>query len=74
MKIVRSIAGLPIRLTAERLDHIARRHPEMVNQEEKILETLTSPDCVQEGDEWHLDCGKVLSKDAGISEVLYCGV
>ncbi len=50
MKIVRSIAGVPIRLTTERLGHIARRHPEMADQEEKILETITSPDCVQEGD------------------------
>ncbi len=50
MKIVRSIAGVPIRLTTERLNHIARRHPEMADQEGKILETITSPHYVQEGD------------------------
>ena len=41
---------VPIRLTTERLNHIARRHPEMADQEGKILETITSPDYVQEGD------------------------
>ena len=32
------------------MDHIRRRHPEMVDQEETILETLIEPDLVQEGD------------------------
>ena len=50
MKIIRSIAGVPIRLSTERLNHIARRHPEMADQQDRILETLVSPDYVQEGD------------------------
>lgn len=50
MKIVKSVKGVPIRLTAERLEHIERRHPEMSDEEDRILETLASPDYVQEGD------------------------
>lgn len=50
MKIVKSVRGVPIRLTPERLDHIERRHPEMSGEETRILETLSSPDYVQEGD------------------------
>ena len=50
MKIVLSIGGIPIRLTDERMDHIARRHPEMRGQEDKILETVAEPGLVQQGD------------------------
>lgn len=50
MKIVKSVKGVPIRLTAERLEHIERRHPEMSGEEDRILETLASPDYVQQGD------------------------
>ena len=50
MQIVKSVAGVPIRLTQERTEHIERRHPEMSGQGEKILETVSSPDYVQEGD------------------------
>jgi len=37
-------------LTIERWQHILHRHPEMEKEENKILETLISPDMVQEGD------------------------
>ncbi len=50
MKIVKSVRGVPIRLTPERLEHIERRHPEMKGEEQRILETVASPDLVQEGD------------------------
>ena len=50
MKIVKSVKGVPVRLTAERLEHIERRHPEMSGEEDRILETVASPDYVQEGD------------------------
>jgi hypothetical protein len=50
MQIVKSVAGVPIRLTAERTEHIGRRHPEMGGEGERILETLSLPDYVQEGD------------------------
>ncbi|MGH7846553.1 MAG: hypothetical protein ACREQW_15480 [Candidatus Binatia bacterium] len=50
MQIVESVAGVPIRLTPERMEHIERRHPEMNSQGERILETLSLPDYVQHGD------------------------
>ena len=50
MKLVVSTGGVPIRLTSERMDHITRRHPEMKNQEESILQTIAEPHLVQEGD------------------------
>ena len=50
MKIISSVSKVPIRLTAERLNHIEYRHPEMRGEEDCILETLSSPDYVQEGD------------------------
>jgi len=50
MKIVFSTHRVAIRLTPERMDHIARRHPEMVGQEENILEAVADPDLIQEGD------------------------
>jgi len=50
MQIVTSVAGVPIRLTQERLEHIARRHPEMRDQEARLLETVATPDYVQAGD------------------------
>ncbi len=49
MKIIKSVRGVPIRLTPERVEHIERRHPEM-SGEERILEVVSSPDYVQEGD------------------------
>jgi hypothetical protein len=50
MQIVKSVAGVPIRLTPERTEHIERRHPEMAGEVERILETVSSPDFIQEGD------------------------
>lgn len=50
MLIAYSTQGVPVRLTDERWDHICRRHPELRDQEEKILETVESPDTVLQGD------------------------
>ncbi|MEK7477045.1 MAG: hypothetical protein AAB152_15580 [Candidatus Coatesbacteria bacterium] len=50
MTIVRSVGGVPIRFTEERLHHVERRHPEMAGEQARILETLAQPDFVQEGD------------------------
>lgn len=50
MGIVRSVDEVPIRLTEERWKHISRRHPEMKNQRERVLETVSEPDLVQRGD------------------------
>jgi hypothetical protein len=50
MLIVRSQNDIPIRLTEERWQHIVRRHPEMDDQREWVLETVTEPDMIQPGD------------------------
>ena len=39
MKIVKSVKGVPVRLTAERLEHIERRHPEMKGEEDGFVLT-----------------------------------
>lgn len=62
MKIVRSMTGTPIRLTPERFEHIARRHPEMADQQDRILETVSSPDYVQVGDSGTLIAVKLYPK------------
>jgi len=50
MLIVRSHNGIPIRLTEERWAHIIKRHPEMENLREGVLETLVEPEIIQQGD------------------------
>lgn len=50
MTVLRSKNGVPVRLTVERWKHVVARHPEMKDQKEKVLETLTAPDLLQEGD------------------------
>ncbi|MCL5985963.1 MAG: hypothetical protein M1371_05275 [Actinobacteria bacterium] len=41
---------VPIRLTEERWNHIIQRHPEMENQREKAIETVSNPDLIYSGD------------------------
>jgi hypothetical protein len=48
--IATSHSGIPIRLTDERWNHVVRRHPEMYDQRERVLETLREPDMIQQGD------------------------
>lgn len=50
MLIVYSCNDVPVRLTEERWQHIVRRHPDMESQCEWVLETLTEPDMIQQGD------------------------
>jgi len=50
MIIVKSKNNVPLRLTKERWNHIILRHPEMDVQKEHVLETVTAPDLIQEGD------------------------
>ena len=50
MIIVKSTNNISIRLTTERWQHIIMRHPEMDDQKERVLETLTDPHLIQEGD------------------------
>jgi len=48
--VVYSRNNVPIRLTAERWEHIATRHPELSGQRDRVLETVTDPDLLQAGD------------------------
>ena len=50
MVVVYSKNKVPIRLTQERWEHITRRHPEMENQKEKVENTISDPDIIQNGD------------------------
>jgi hypothetical protein len=51
MLIVRYRNGVAVRLTDERWGHIARRHREMADQRDRVLETVADPDSFLEGDE-----------------------
>lgn len=46
----RSRNGVPVRLTEERWAHVIQRHPELRNQQQRILETIAEPDLIQHGD------------------------
>jgi hypothetical protein len=50
MIIVYSKNGIPVRITEERWEHITRRHPEIRNQKEKVMETISTPDIILGGD------------------------
>ncbi|MBF0518876.1 MAG: hypothetical protein HQK92_04050 [Nitrospirae bacterium] len=48
--IVKSVNKVPIRLTIERWNHIVRRHPELDEQKDKVIQCVTLPDLIQIGD------------------------
>ena len=50
MLVFYSINKIPVRLTNERWRHIIRRHPEMKNQIEKVVETIENPQYILKGD------------------------
>jgi len=50
MVIVQSKNDVAIRLTRERWTHIVERHPEMDGQRHRVLETVSDPEMIQEGD------------------------
>lgn len=50
MQTTNSHNNVPIRLTDERWQHIARGHPEMIDQADKVLQTVSKPDKIQLGD------------------------
>lgn len=54
MQVADSVNGVPVRLTEERWQHISERHPEMGSEQEKILETIASPEKVLQGDSGEL--------------------
>jgi hypothetical protein len=45
-----SSTGVTIRLSDERWQHINRRHPEVANFQDKVLETVSAPDFIQVGE------------------------
>ena len=50
MTFASSINNVPVRITDERWEHICRRHPEIEEENGKVLETITNPDIIQRGD------------------------
>jgi len=51
MDIAISKNGVPIRLTAERWQHITTGHPEISDYYYEILETIESPEIIYEGND-----------------------
>jgi len=49
LAVVQSVHGASIRLTHERWSHIVESHDYMAGQMERVLETLTDPDCLANG-------------------------
>ena len=47
---VGDVGGWPIRLSDERWGHIVRRHPEMRTERARVLETVSQPHYILEGD------------------------
>ena len=54
MEIIRSRAGVPIRLTDERWEHISKNHPEVAPMRQEILEAIAEADVIQRGDSGEL--------------------
>ncbi|MBE0517002.1 MAG: hypothetical protein IBX41_06385 [Methanophagales archaeon] len=50
MIVVLSKNRVPIRLSSERWEHVEKRHPEMEEQKDLVLETVSNPDFIQQGD------------------------
>src|ERR1041384_846817 len=49
MEVVRSVNGVPIRLTEERWAHIIKARDELEERQEDVLETVEHPDWVTQG-------------------------
>jgi len=48
--IVKSVNGVPVRITKERLKHIYAGHPELKGCKRLIAETLENPELILEGE------------------------
>lgn len=53
-RIVRSLHGVPIRLTDERWAHVGEQHEELANLREEVLATVATPERVVAGKEGEL--------------------
>ena len=62
MFLIESRNAVPVRLTEERLNHIIRNHPDMKNQESRMLETVNDPEFILEGDFGELLATRFYSK------------
>lgn len=49
METIKSVRGVPIRLTAERWTHIVENHDELAGRMDDVLDALNSPDWVSKG-------------------------
>lgn len=49
-KTVKSKNGVPIRLSDELWHHITFRHPELLEMQQEVMETIGNPDVIQQGD------------------------
>ncbi|MFN3998184.1 hypothetical protein [Algoriphagus sp.] len=49
MAIVYSISEIPIRIPTERWEHVILGHPEMIDLELEVLETIKNPDFIFQG-------------------------
>ncbi len=47
--MARSVSGVSIRLTAERWNHISKRHPEVAKLQSSVLAAIRRPQAVYEG-------------------------
>jgi len=50
MIITYSKNKIPIRLTIERWNHIIHRHPELIDEKEKVIEAIEKPEMILKGD------------------------
>jgi len=48
--VAKSVNGVPVRITKERLKHIYAGHPELKGCEKLIAETLENPELILEGE------------------------
>ena len=49
METVRSVNGVPVRLTGERWAHIVEAHDEMAGRINEVLETVAEPEWISAG-------------------------
>ncbi len=62
MEVVKSINGVPIRLTSERWVHIVENHDDLAGYYEDILDAVEAPDYIIEGYEEALIALKEVKK------------
>ena len=52
--LARSVNSVAIRLTEERWRHIVQRHPQLADNQDVILEVITSPEAIYQGEKGSL--------------------